>query len=77
MAELELTEEELEAMNTRAIMSIEISDIWLEMLTADKNQDRKRMATAIARLDRLEAATGTANGRSYAALIQPKSPRWA
>jgi hypothetical protein len=63
MSELELTEEELEVMDIRAAMSIEISDIWLEMLTAEQNQDRERMATAIARLERLEAVTGAAQGR--------------
>ena len=46
MTELELTVEELEAMDIRAVMSIEISDIWLEMLAADENQDRERMAAA-------------------------------
>jgi hypothetical protein len=63
MPELELTEEELEAMDIRAVMSIEISDVWLEMLTAEKNQDRERMAAAITRLERLEAATATAQVR--------------
>jgi hypothetical protein len=52
MIELELTEEELEAMDIRAI--------WLEMLAAEENQDRERMTAAIARMERLEAATGTA-----------------
>jgi hypothetical protein len=55
MTELELTEKELEAMDNRAVMSIEISDIWLEMLTAQKKQDRERMATALERWERLEA----------------------
>jgi hypothetical protein len=63
MTELELTVEELEAMDIRAVMSIEISDIWLEMLTAEKDQDPERMAAAIARLEHLEAATGTAQDR--------------
>ena len=62
MTELELTEKELEAIDIRVAMSIEISDIWLEMLTAKENQDRERMATAIARLERLEAVTGAAQG---------------
>jgi hypothetical protein len=51
MAELELIEKELEAMDVRAVMSIEISDIWLEMRTAEQNQDHERMAAAIARLE--------------------------
>jgi hypothetical protein len=63
MAELELIEKELEAMDVRAVMSIEISDIWLEMRTAEQNQDHERMAAAIARLEHLEAATGTAQVR--------------
>jgi hypothetical protein len=63
MAELELTVEELETMEIRAVRSIEISDICLEMLTAEKNQDPERMAAAIARLEHLEAATGTGQVR--------------
>ena len=63
MAELELIEKKLEAMDVRAVMSIEISDIWLEMRTAEQNQDHERMAAAIARLEHLEAATGTAQVR--------------
>ena len=50
-------------MDVRAVMSIEISDIWLEMRTAEQNQDHERMAAAIARLEHLEAATGTAQVR--------------
>jgi hypothetical protein len=60
MTELELTVEELETMEIRAVRSIEISDICLEMLTAQKDHDPERMAAAIARLEHLEATTGTA-----------------
>jgi hypothetical protein len=63
MAELEPTVEELEAMEIRVVRSIEISDICLEMLTAQKDQDPERMAAAIARLENLEATTGAAHLR--------------
>jgi hypothetical protein len=69
MTELELTEKELEAMDNRAVMSIEISDIWLEMLTAEKKQDRERMATAIERLERLEAQLARPRAGIHAAPI--------
>ena len=58
MAELELTVEELEAMEIRVTRSIEISDICFEMITAEQYRDRERMAAAIARLEHFEAATG-------------------
>jgi hypothetical protein len=54
MAALELPDEGLvEAVDISAC--IEVSDICFEMLIAEKNQDRKRMAAAVARLERLEA----------------------
>jgi hypothetical protein len=54
MAALELPDEGLvEAVDISAC--IEVSDICFEMLIAEKNQDRKRMAAAMARLERLEA----------------------
>jgi hypothetical protein len=63
MTELELTEQ---AMDIRAIMSIEISDIWLEIIAAQKNQDRQRMATAIERLEcpKLQLARPRAGGHA-------------
>jgi hypothetical protein len=63
MTELELTVGELEAVEIRAVRSIEISDICLEMLTAEQNRNRKRMAAAVARLEHLEAETDTAHVR--------------
>jgi hypothetical protein len=54
MAALELPDEGLVgAVDISAC--IEVSDICFEMLIAEKNQDRKRMAAAVARLERLEA----------------------
>jgi hypothetical protein len=53
MVELELPDEGLaEAVDISTC--IEVSDICFEMLIAEKKQDRKRMATAMARLERLE-----------------------